>query len=76
MNKNKSALRWIYSYSKLKLLWVLCVAAISGVISLCYVFLALASKNILDIATGDSEGSIMLWALVLCGIIGFQAFLN
>ncbi|MCC8097564.1 MAG: ABC transporter ATP-binding protein/permease [Eubacterium sp.] len=76
MNKGKNALGWIYSYSKTKLLWVLCIAGISGIISLCYVFLALVSKNILDIATGDSEGSIALWALVLCGIIGFQAFLN
>ncbi|MCD8216375.1 MAG: ABC transporter ATP-binding protein/permease [Clostridiales bacterium] len=76
MNKGKNALWWIYSYSKTKLLWVLCVAGISGIISVCYVFLALASKNILDIATGDKTGSIALWALVLCGIIGFQAFLN
>lgn len=76
MDKKKNALLWIYSYSKKQLLWVLSVAGISGIISLCYVLLAIASKNILDIATGDSQGSLLIWSAVLGGIIAFQAVLN
>ncbi len=74
--KNKNALGWIYSYSKSRLLWVVCVAAASGAISLCYILFAIVSKNILDIATGDRSGSILFQAFCLVGIVAFQAILN
>lgn len=74
--KSKKALKWIYRYTGRQLWWIVFLSAITGAISLGYVLLAIVSKNILDIATGDSDGSLWLAILNIIGVIIFQAFLN
>jgi ABC-type multidrug transport system fused ATPase/permease subunit len=76
MNGTRGVLAWIYKYTKKQLLWVAALALISGAVALGFILLAIVSKNILDIATGDSEGSIVLNALGIIGIIALQGAFN
>lgn len=71
-----NALLWIYKYSKTTLPWVVLLSVITGVISLCFIWLALVSKQVLDIATGDGEGSLWLSVGQIAGIIILQCVLN
>lgn len=76
MTKTKDVLLWIYKYTKKQLLWVAALAVLSGAVALGFILLALLSKNVLDIATGDKEGSIYLYALGIVGVIALQGVLN
>lgn len=74
--KSKGVLKWLYGYTKGQLWWVAFLSVITGVISLGYIWLALASKKILDIATGDVQGSMMLSIIEIISVILLQSFLN
>ena len=79
MNKkktNRDALLWIAARSKKFVPSIILLTLISIVSSLSYVFLALASKNILDIATKDSSDSLLYSALFLFGIVIMQILLS
>ncbi len=74
--KSKYVLKWLYKYIKGQLWWVAFLAVLTGAISLGYILLALVSKNILDIATGDYDGSMLLAIGGVIGIIALQSLLN
>lgn len=74
--KSKYVLKWLYKYIKGQLWWVACLSVITGAISLGYILLAIVSKNILDIATKDSSGSMLAAAAEVAGVIALQSILN
>lgn len=76
VDKSKYVLKWIYKYTKGQLWWVVFLSAITGTISFGYILLALLSKNILDIATGDVQSSLFWAVLGIVGVIAFQSALN
>ena len=56
--KGKSAVCWIYQYSKKSLWLVILLALISGAIAGSFILLALVSSSLLDVATGVKEGTL------------------
>lgn len=78
MNRVRSitALRWIYRYTKKQLWWVALLAVFTGGISFGFILLALCSRRILDIVTGDSDGSFAAAVLAIFGVIAMQGFFN
>lgn len=78
MEKTRSinALKWIYKYTKKQLWWVVFLSVLTGLISLGFILLAVVSKNILDIATGDATGNIILPTVIIVFIIILQGILN
>ena len=75
-NSNKITLLWIYKHSKKYIPAIVLLTVISIIVSVSFVALALISKDVLDIATGDSEGNLKASALWLFGIIVFQIALS
>ena len=53
--KGKSAVCWIYQYSKKSLWLVILLALISGAIAGSFILLALVSSSLLDVATGVKD---------------------
>ena len=76
LKNSKNALLWIFKYSKSNLPWVVPLSVITGIISFGYIYLALVSKQVLDIATKDIDGSLLLSILEIAGIIILQCVLN
>lgn len=76
VDKSKYVLKWLYKYTKGQLWWVVCLSFITGAISIGYILLAIVSKNILDIATGDYNGSMAVAISQVIGIIVLQSVLN
>ena len=76
--KNSSAapLKWIYGYTKNQLWQVVLLSFLTGAISLGYIVLALCSRRILDIVTGDFGGSLWLAAGAIIAVILVQGSLN
>ena len=74
--KSSAAVKWIYGYTKKQLWWVVLLAFITGAISLGYILLALCSKRVLDIVTGDAQGSFLLACLAIFAVIAAQGSLN
>lgn len=75
-NRSINALKWIYKYTGLQLLWVVFLSVLTGAISLGFIWLALVSSEILDIATGAAEGNIWFSILKIIFIIALQGGLN
>lgn len=69
---NKSTLKWIYRRIKKFLPAIACMALISAVTALSYVFLALLTKRVLDIATKDASGSLIAAGTALFAVILVQ----
>ncbi len=76
MSRTRDALAWIFKYTKKQLVWVAGLAVISGLVALGFILLAVMSKNVLDIATGDRQGSIYFNAFIIVLIIALQGALN
>ncbi|MBQ7266318.1 MAG: ABC transporter ATP-binding protein [Firmicutes bacterium] len=74
--KRKNALKWIFKYTKGQLFRVAFLSVITGLIAFGFIWLAVVSKKVLDIATGDDGGNIFLHIGIIFFIIGMQAFLN
>ncbi len=72
----KGAFNWILHYTRREIKWVAALSVITGAISFGFIWLALVSKRVLDIATGDTEGSLWFAGLELLLVICFQAALN
>ena len=64
--KGKSAVCWIYQYSKKSLWLVILLALISGAIAGSFILLALVSSSLLDVATGVKEGRLSLIHIQMC----------
>ena len=76
MNKNSKTLKWIWKYSKKYFAAILAMSVMSGLIAVIYVGLALVSREAIDIATGDSQGSIIIQFVLLVLLILAQLLLN
>ena len=74
--KKLKPIQWIYGYCKKHLWTVSLLAGFSALIAGSFILLALVSSRILDIASGNSEGSFLFYTGMLAVIIAFQAALN
>lgn len=69
---NKSTLKWIYRHIKRFLPAIIATALISAVTAVSYVVLALLTKRVLDIATGDAAGNLAAAGAALFAVIALQ----
>ncbi len=69
MVKKNSTYAWIYKNSKSCLLGVIIRSVIGLITAFGSVFTALVSKNIIDIATGNQKGSIILNCVYIAAIV-------
>ena len=64
-NSNKAVLWWIYNRSKRYIPSVLVISLLAAFISVLFVGLALVSKTVLEIATGDQSGNLLNYGVLL-----------
>ncbi len=69
---NKSTLGWIYSCSKKYIPAVLIISLLAAAVSLESVLLAMISKSVLEIATGDKTGSFLFYGIALAVLVIIQ----
>ena len=69
---NESTLKWIYRRIKRFLPTIIATALISAVTAVSYVVLALLTKRVLDIATGDAAGNLAAAGAALFAVIALQ----
>lgn len=71
MNSNVKAtpFRWILKNSKSAILPVIVTCILSAINSVATVYLALVSRSVIDIATGDMEGNLVNTVFLLFGVI-------
>lgn len=69
---NESTLKWIYRRIKRFLPAIIATALISAVTAVSYVVLALLTKRVLDIATGDAAGNLAAAGAALFAVIALQ----
>ncbi len=69
---NESTLKWIYRRIKRFLPAIIATALISAVTAVSYVVLALLTKKVLDIATGDAAGNLAAAGAALFAVIALQ----
>ena len=75
--KKQSTLRWIWQVSKKQFIIIGLLAVVSGLISFSFVWFALLSKQVIDIATGVViTGNMWLESGKLLGVLVLQAALN
>lgn len=72
---NRTVLKWIFKRTKKYLPMVFLIAFGSVITALSTIYLALLSKNLLDIVTGDSEGSFLKTSLLLFLVVGVEVLL-
>lgn len=73
---NKLTVKWIYRRIKRYFPLVALISLISAVSAVSFVALALITKNILDIATRDAEGSLVKYGIILFSVIILQVALS
>lgn len=73
---NKKTLKWIYARTKRFLPAIAATSLISALIAVSFVFLALITKRVLDIATKDTSGSIAAAGIALFAVIAIQVALS
>ncbi len=69
---NKQTLKWVYENIKKYLPQLFLISFLAAAVSLVFVLLALVSKNILEIATADRQGSIILNGALLLSLVVVQ----
>ena len=74
--KSGKTLSWIFGISKKYVPVILLVTFFSAMASLAAVALAVLSKDVLEIATKDKEGSLVYYGILLLIVIGIQIALN
>ena len=74
--KNKQTLSWLNKHSKKYYPYIIINCVVSTVVSLSFVFLALISKQIIDISAGVIEGDMLSKCIILFAIITAQIILN
>lgn len=67
-NNEKKAFSWVCECSKKYIPLIILNSVLAAVVSLSGVLLALVSKSILEVATGDAKGSILYYGILL-GVI-------
>ena len=66
---NSASLRWILKNSKIAVLPVIITCIFSAINSVSTVYLALVSRDVIDIATGDKTGNLINTVFLLFGVI-------
>ncbi|MEE1074980.1 MAG: hypothetical protein U0K93_05825, partial [Acutalibacteraceae bacterium] len=74
--KSGKTLSWIFGISKKYVPVILLVTFFSAMASLAAVALAVLSKDVLEIATKDKEGSLVYYGILLLIVIVIQIALN
>ena len=69
---NKPTLSWIYKHTKIHLPALLLISVLAAVVSVQFVALAMLSKTVLEIATGDKGGSILNYGILLFLLVVLQ----
>ncbi len=69
---NKPTLSWIYNHTKVHFISLLLISVLAAVVSLQFVALAVFSKTVLEIATGDRTGNILYYGIWLLALVVFQ----
>lgn len=73
---NGRALKWIYRRIRRYIPLTAAVSVISALSALSFVALALITKRVMDIATGDSTGSLLKSGILLFTVIAIQILLS
>ncbi|MBR7132660.1 MAG: ABC transporter ATP-binding protein [Clostridia bacterium] len=73
---NSKTLKWIYGRTKKYFPMVILISVLSVISSLSYIWLALLSKDVLDIATGSMQSDLMLYACLIVGVVLLQIILQ
>lgn len=73
---NGRALKWIYCRIRRYIPLTAAVSVISALSALSFVALALITKRVMDIATGDSTGSLLKSGILLFTVIAIQILLS
>ena len=73
---NGRALKWIYCRIRRYIPLTAAVSVISAMSALSFVALALITKRVMDIATGDTSGSLLKSGILLFAVIAIQVLLS
>ena len=73
---NGRALKWIYCRIRRYIPLTAAVSVISALSALSFVALALITKRVIDIATGDTTGSLLKSGILLFAVIAIQVLLS
>ena len=73
---NGRALKWIYCRIRRYIPLTAAVSVISALSALSFVALALITKRVIDIATGDTTGSLLKSGILLFAVIAIQILLS
>jgi len=73
---NAKTLKWIYKRTKRYFPAIAIIAVLAVLVSLSFIVLALLSKDVLDIATGNNQGNLAFYGLMLVVVIIFQILFN
>ena len=71
-NSNKAVLKWVYNRSRRFIPSVILISLLAALISVIFVGLALISKSVLEIATGDQSGNILNYGILLAVFVILQ----
>lgn len=74
--KTLTSLKWICKYAGNQLWWVAFLSVLTGIISFCFIYLALLSKEVLDIVTNAKNSSLLFPVLKILIVIITQGLLN
>lgn len=69
---NTETLKWIFRFTKKYIPLVVIIAILSAAVSLSYVYLALLSKKVLDIATGNASGNMLYTTIGIIAVVILQ----
>lgn len=73
---NGRALKWIYCRIRRYIPLTAAVSVVSALSALSFVALALITKRVMDIATGDTSGSLLKSGILLFAVIAIQILLS
>ncbi len=73
---NGKTLKWIFARTKRFFPIVAVISLFSAIISLSGVALALLSKNVLEIATGDAKGEFWVYGIAIIAVVFLQVVLS
>ena len=72
---NRIAVKWIFKLSKRYVPMIVLISVFAAIESIIAVALALYSKRVLDIATGNANGNLLVTGLIMVGIVLAQLFI-
>jgi len=74
--KNNSVLKWLYNIFKTQIFATCIMCFCSVAVSLCFIWLAFLSKNVLELATGDKNGNFLNYGILFAVIVIAQVVLS